>query len=176
MPSKTLHFTSDPAILPSPAYLDANCLISWYFGHRWHRPAKRLLFAFIRRKASLYVSTLAFDEAWWRLLVEFYDRDHGAGSWRPHLVRQEPSLLRRYEPELRRFSTAFLALPRLHIADQANARALVTSALDHVRDYALAPRDAFHLAILQSLGLSAIVTNDAQFQQIDAPWLTVVTF
>jgi len=162
MPSKTIYFAPQiMAALPRHLYLDANILISNHLPqHKWYRRAKALLAELMARKSGLYVSTLALDEAWWKLLVEFYERDHGPGSWRPQVVRQDPALLRRYEPELRRFTTALLALPRLHVTDQVNGQALVTSALDHVRDHALAPRDAFHLALLQSQDVALAQQGD----------------
>jgi len=53
---------------------------------------------------------------------------------------------------------------------------LVYQALDNIRGHSLAPRDAFHLALARAIGVPHIVTNDVQFQKIDADWLSVITF
>jgi len=174
---KVINFPPEPTRLPANVYFDANFLISWHLPkHRWHLPASQLLKLLLSRKTRLLVSTLALDEAWWRLLVRFYERDYGRGTWRPDILRRHPHLPKAYEPELRGFTASLLALPRLRVVDQVNSRSLVIRALDHLRDHALAPRDAFHLAIAQAIGVPYIVTNDVRFQQIPAPWLTVITF
>ena len=60
--------------------------------------------------------------------------------------------------------------------DQTRSKALVYQALDNIRGHSLAPRDAFHLALAHAIGVPHIVTNDVQFQKIDADWLSVITF
>ena len=52
----------------------------------------------------------------------------------------------------------------------------MAQALDHIRDHSLAPRDAFHLALARAIDVPYIVTNDVQFQTVDANWLSVITF
>jgi predicted nucleic acid-binding protein len=125
---------------------------------------------------GLHVSTLSIDEAWWKILAAAYERDHGARSWHSAIVRDNPSVLRLYFPELRKFTTRLLALPRLRGIDQINSKALMAQALDHIRDHSLAPRDAFHLALARAIDVPYIVTNDVQFQTVDANWLSVITF
>ena len=129
-----------------------------------------------RYKVGLHVSTLSIDEAWWKILAAAYERDHGARSWHSAIVRDNPSVLRTYFPELRKFTTRLLALPRLRVIDQTNSKDLVIQALDNIRDHSLAPRDAFHLALARAIGVPNIITNDAQFQKVDADWLSVITF
>lgn len=119
---------------------------------------------------------MAIDEAWWRLLIRFYERDHGLGTWRSDLLRQDPSIPQTYQPELRKFTLDLLSLRRLRVIDQTRSKDLVYQALDNIRAHSLAPRDAFHLALARAIGVPNIVTNDVQFQKVDADWLSVITF
>ena len=109
-----------------------------------------------RYKVGLHVSTLSIDEAWWKVLATAYERDHGARSWHSAIVRDNPSVLRTYFPELRKFTTSLLALPRLRVIDQTNSKALVNQALDNIHDHSLAPRDAFHLALARAISVPNI--------------------
>jgi predicted nucleic acid-binding protein len=177
MPPKIIPFIPGRTRLPRDLYLDANCLVSWYLaGHAWHRRANQLMKAVRRYKLGLHVSTLSVDEAWWKILAVAYERDHGPRSWHSAIVRDDPSVLRDYFPELRKFTTRLLALRRVQVIDQIGSKELVTQALDNIRDHSLAPRDAFHLALALAIGIPNIVTNDIQFQKIDADWLSVITF
>jgi predicted nucleic acid-binding protein len=177
MPSKVIRFPADHALLPTAVYLDANLLISWHLPqHQWHRPARELMAALSARRANIHVSPLAIDEAWWRLLIRFYERDHGLNTWRSDLLRRDPTIPQTYQPELRKFTSDLLSFRRLRVIDQTRSKALVCQALDNIRDHSLAPRDAFHLALARAIGVPNIVTNDVQFQKIDADWLSVITF
>jgi predicted nucleic acid-binding protein len=177
MPSKVIRFPADHALLPTAVYLDANLLISWHLPqHQWHRPARELMAVLSARRANIHVSPLAIDEAWWRLLIRFYERDHGLNTWRSDLLRRDPTIPQTYQPELRKFTSDLLSFRRLRVIDQTRSKALVYQALDNIRDHSLAPRDAFHLALTRAIGVPNIVTNDVQFQKIDADWLSVITF
>jgi len=177
MPSKVIHFPADRALLPTAVYLDANLLISWHLPqHQWYRPARELMAALSAKWANIYVSTLAIDEAWWRLLVRFYERDHGPRTWRSDLLQRNPTILQTYQPELRKFTLDLLSFRRLRVIDQTRSKDLVYQALDNIRDHSLAPRDAFHLALARAIGVPNIVTNDVLFQKVDADWLSIITF
>jgi predicted nucleic acid-binding protein len=173
-----IHFSAGKTVtLPTKVYCDANFLISWHLPkHQWHYQAGYLLATLLARRASLHVSTLAIDEAWWRLLIRFYEEDHGDRTWRGDIVREDPNVLKMYEPEIRKFTESLLDLPKLEVIDQMHSKALVIQALDNIRDHSLAPRDAFHLALARAIGVPHIVTNDVQFQKVDADWLSVITF
>lgn len=74
------------------------------------------------------------------------------------------------------FSADLLSFRRLRVIDQTRSKALVYQALDNIRDHSLAPHHAFHLALAGAIGVPNIVTNDVQFQKVDADWLSVITF
>jgi predicted nucleic acid-binding protein len=177
MPSRVIRFPADRTLLPTAVYLDANLLVSWHLPqHQWYRPARELMAVLSAKQASIRVSTLAIDEAWWRLLIRFYERDHGLRTWRSDLLRRDPTIPQTYQPELRKFTSDLLSFRRLRVINQTRSTALVYQALDNIRDHSLAPRDAFHLALALAIGIPNIVTNDIQFQKIDAAWLSVITF
>jgi predicted nucleic acid-binding protein len=177
MPSNVIHFPADRALLPTAVYLDANLLISWHLPqHQWHRSARGLMTTLSIRRVNIHVSTLAIDEAWWRLLIRFYERDHGLRTWRSDLLRRDPTIPQTYQIELRKFTSDLLSFRRLRVIDQTRSKALVNRALDNIRDHPLAPRDAFHLALARAISVPHIVTNDVQFQKVDADWLSIITF
>jgi predicted nucleic acid-binding protein len=168
---------SDVSLMPKRVYLDSNFLVGTYAG-RWHAPD--LLLLLFSNATKLYISTLALDEAWWAILREAVKRDRGTYLTGKYL-KDHPDLLSHYYPELRRFTTrvfgwtnaVFVATPEPR-ADSESVRAFILQSLDQLNSERLAPRDAFHLSILQGHNLSAIVTEDKDFDTVDD--LTIYRF
>lgn len=168
---------SGTATWPAQVYLDANFLVTAHFGVL---ETPYLLTEFQARSISLYISSLALDEAWWALLREWVSRDRGTRLTRSYL-KDHPDLLSHYHPELKQFTdeifnwtnAVFVATPEPR-ADSESVRAFILGSLERLNSEQLAPRDAFHLSILQGHSLSAIVTEDKDFDSIDS--LTIYRF
>lgn len=162
---------------PARVYLDSNFLIATYAG-RWH--ASDLLLFLFSHRTKLYISTLALDEAWWVILRESVKRDRNVRLTGNYL-KTHRDLLCTYHPELERFTNkvmawsnaVFVAMHKPQPSSMA-ARALIRQSLDLLNSEQLAPRDAFHLAILRGLGIADVVTEDRDFDSVDG--LTLYRF
>src|SRR3989338_9639374 len=66
--------------------------------------------------------------------------------------------------EIRSMVEEIYATPNLSVKDVPSHTAL--HALDLMEKYALKPRDAFHAAIMRSLGIEKIVSDDPHFDRI----------
>ena len=165
------------AALPARAYLDANFLVTAHFG-LFKTPY--LLAELQAHPTQLYISSLAIDEAWWALLREWLRRDRNV-RLTGHYLKTHRDLLCIYHPELERFTNevmawsnvVFVAVHRPR-ASSTTVRALIRQSLDLLNSEQLAPRDAFHLAILRGLGIADVVTEDRDFDSVDG--LTLYRF
>jgi hypothetical protein len=61
----------------------------------------------------------------------------------------------------------FVKLPHLHIA--AVETSDLNQMFDNISAYSLLPRDALHLAVIQRMGLTDLVTDDRDFDRVS--WL-----
>lgn len=154
---------------PRQVYPDANFLISFYVpNHKWHSKASILLAELTSQKVEIHLSLLAVDEALFQLLILTYEDQKGAGSWhRDRPMETDPSICARLHPELDLFVRRLWQLPNLRLIDiPTPAFDILDDLLRSIALYSLAPRDAFHLAILKAVGLSMIVTNDSDFERV----------
>ncbi len=166
---------------PSPAYLDANFVISFSFeGHGLFESACELLGELLEARVTVVLTTLAVDEIWWGLFCEWYARDHDGRKPTAKAVRQDPTLLDPYREELDSFTGDFLCWPQARFfgAMSADVPSLVRGALQHLMDEGLRPRDAFHLALAQRAHARAFVTSDPDFDNLALPGydLTIVKY
>lgn len=135
-------------------YFDANFLIYWFISKEpeLKKRARVLLAEFLKNKNNfLYSSTLAFDEAWWGIRNEYNQQNNVNLSCSDDLIFNE----------LKKFTNAIL--PRLKLAQFADANDGVRVAMNHIENFKLRPRDAFHLAITEDNNIEVFVTGDKHF-------------
>ncbi len=134
-------------------YFDANFLIYWFISKKpeLKKRARVLLAEFLSNKDNLYSSTLAFDEAWWGIRNEYNQQNNVNLSCYDDLVFDE----------LKKFTDAFL--PKLKLAQFTNANNGIMAAMNHIKNFKLRPRDAFHLAIVEDNNIEVLVTGDKHF-------------
>jgi len=157
---------------PSPAYLDANFVISFSFeGHDLFESARELFGELLETGVTVVLTTLAVDEIWWGLFCEWYARDNDGRKPTASGVRRDPDLLDPYRKEIESFTGDLLAWPgaRFFGAMSADVRSLVRGALQHLVREGLRPRDAFHLALAQRARARAFVTSDRDFDGLRLP-------
>ncbi len=56
-------------------------------------------------------------------------------------------------------------MPHLHLMEVETAD--FAGMLDSIRAFSLPPRDALHIAVMRRLGLTAIASDDADFDRVD---------
>jgi len=172
---------SGAVALPASLFLDANSLISAAFPPSPnHAAAVRTLVALAQAvragAAALYVSPLVLDEVWWKLGELLYDEAHGGEhAWRRLRWGKRKEALEQHAADMVA-ATRWLAGGHLVTVTDIGPED-VSVALQHATHAAephLAPRDAFHLAVMKRLGIDAIVTNDPDFAQ--APGIVAIPY
>jgi predicted nucleic acid-binding protein len=154
---------------PPQVYCDANFLVSFYEpNHQWHKKASTLLIELTSQKVEIQVSVLAIDEALCQILILTYEYKNGTGSWKRNKpLKNDPNVCKQFYPELNTFVRNLWRLPNLRLIEGPTpAFDIVEDSLKNIMSYSLAPRDAFHLAILKAIGLKMILTNDSDFDRV----------
>ena len=132
----------------------------------------------ILQGVELNVSSLVFDELWWGLFKSSYRLLTGlelTGGEYKHNVE----IWRANWPIVRRITDEILGWGRLNVLETAPAVEIVRQAMDLVDRNPLAPRDAFHLAIVLHHRIPGLVTADRDFDRVDLPGgtrLTIIRF
>ncbi len=154
------------APLPRRLYWDASFLVhTAYPGGRYHMACYHFLERLNSAEGTLsYVSTMTLDEALFALLrAKVGEKYPNQGFW--DVYRSSPQVLQPYLGELRLWMQQLYADSRIQIvALDVNC---MFQALDAMESYALLPRDALHLTVMQSLQVNSIVTTDADFLPVD---------
>lgn len=160
--------------LGQAAYLDTNFIIS-VLDVAIERPTEpKYLFAdLLRQKVHLLISPLTMDETWWTLLREWNKAD-GHGNIVNNLKKNPDLYLQPYLPRLKRqVLEVIVKWPRLTWVGpgtpvgQTSIQKTVERALDHVSNFNLAPRDAFHLQYAASNSADLFITSDPDFRTLE---------
>lgn len=178
MPVSILRFR-EGVVLPTRVYLDTNFL----FHSRDHespkyQAASRCLSELIRQQVELNISALVVDELWWGRFKLSYRLLTGK-ELTGHKYKHNIEVWQWNWPSVRRFTDEILGWERLNILESASSVELVLSARDLIDANPLAPRDAFHLAVVLRHGIPAFVTADPDFDAVRLPEgrsLTIVKF
>ena len=146
------------------AYADANVLYMFMRRQEQHRAIIRpFMKRVVQGRVELYVSPLTTDELLYRLLLT---RIKEVYSKTPQdVVRTNPvEPIRRLSDELVTAVRQMLRLPHIYLVSvEADD---IFQMLKNTQQYALMPRDALHLAIMQRLDLQDIVSDDADFDRV----------
>jgi predicted nucleic acid-binding protein len=145
---------------PNQCYLDANFLVAVFIPqHIFHQPSVVALANLLLVKKDLFISPLCMDEAW-----------HKA---RLTLQQQVPKQQKRphsdFYSDLKHILDEISKNSRMKFVQfGSSVDQGIAQALENIKDYNLGPRDAFHMAIMQDLGISEIVTKDRDFARNSA--------
>lgn len=145
-------------------YADVNALYMFLRRNERHRVIIRpFMKHVVQGKIELYVSPLTTDELLYRLLLTRIKEVYGRN---PHdVLRSDPiEPIRRLSDEISHALQRTLRLPHIRLVSIATED--IFQMLENTQQYALMPRDALHLAVMQRLGLRDIVSDDADFDRI----------
>jgi predicted nucleic acid-binding protein len=134
-------------------------------GHVWHNSAKALLEYLKQKPLTIQLSALALNEAIYQLL-RLNDKEK-AQDETEETVDREREILRRLEE-------ALFSAPNLKYFEPPNTN-FHRQTLNAIFSYKLDPTDAFHYTAARHLNCP-LVSNDAGFQKILDPNLTIITF
>jgi hypothetical protein len=152
------------AVTSGRIYVDVNVFYMYLRPDPEHLSSLRI---FLERVASgditAYTSVLTMDELFYRLLLarvkEIYDRN-------PLDVLRENAeeTIERCSPEIESALRKLVRLPHLELASVLNSD--FPRMLENINAFALLPRDALHVAVMQRLGVDEIATDDADFDRV----------
>jgi predicted nucleic acid-binding protein len=138
--------------------------MTFYVFLRSPDPAAKHLFTCLEAGIlHAYTSVLTFDELAYKLLLALI-RDHYAGSPLDHLRDQEEQLIAEFYPRLAPLIEQLLAYPNLTLVDVTTSDVLKMN--DAMLRYHLRPRDAMHLAAMQTTGCFNLLSHDADFDRV----------
>ena len=145
-------------------YLDANFLVAYFVNnHSDHNASKILFFNLLKQNSSLYISTLGLDEAWFKIWE----------ASQPNTTNRKPfkdfySIFKGVLTQLQNLSTMNI------IQFENDFHRVVENSIENIGNFSLRPRDAFHLAYMQDLGINQIITKDKKFDHVSG--ITVTSF
>ncbi len=160
------------AVMHGKVYVDTNVLYMYLRADAVHLPTiERFLQRVIRGEITAYVSVLALDELYYRLLLALVKEHTGRNPL--DVLRDDLSgVVLKY---CDRISVALKKLMELpHIVRVGVEVDDFEGMLENVARFALLPRDAFHVTLMQRLGNFAIASDDMDFDRvggIDRHWI-----
>jgi predicted nucleic acid-binding protein len=117
----------------------------------------------VRGELSALVGVPVIDELFYRLLLAQVKESTGRNPLEA-LRENLPGAIATYGPAVDTALRKLLALPRLQLVGVENDDG--NKMLDNILLYSLLPRDALHLAIMQRLGVTAIASDDSDFDRV----------
>ncbi len=152
-------------VTSGPIYVDTNVLYMYLRADPVHMPIiKAFLRRVVRGELETYVCILALDELFYRLLLARVKEATGRNPL--DVLREDlPGAIAAYGAPVEVAMRKLLALPHLHLtAIEVGAGERM---LENIRTYSLLPRDALHVAVMENLGLTAIASDDTDFDRVD---------
>jgi predicted nucleic acid-binding protein len=141
-------------------YLDANFIIAYFVSiHEQHIAASKLMASLLVMDNTLCFSPLTIDEALYHIYLNLRESDR-FGAFSP--LSDFYSLFKAIVEKL-------LAFKQVKVVQFDNSvRQGIVNAVENIRAYKFQPRDAFHTAYLQDLGIKYIVSHDGKFDDLKA--------
>ncbi len=153
--------------LPPRIYLDTNVLV-----HARDRSATKytaashLLAEITQQGRQPCLSSLVFDEFWWIYLNALHKRGRGA-PFDAQVYKRDASISQAYWPTIEQATRDILAWPNVQVLDSpAN---LPQQASHLMSTNHLAPRDAFHAALVLHHAIPCFATTDGDFDRLQIP-------
>lgn len=145
-------------------YVDTNVLYMYLRADPLHVAAIELfLKRVVRGEIVAYVSLLVVDELYYRLLLALVKEDTGRNPL--DVLRKDlPGTIVKYGREITIALRKLMALPNIILVgvEPSDFEAM----LENITRFALLPRDAVHVTLMQRLGISAIASDDADFDRV----------
>lgn len=150
-------------------YLDANFLIAYFANnHTDHNASKKAFYELLKTNSELYISTLCLDETWYKIWeIPFREKKLKKKHW---------SDIKDFYPNIKLIIEELKKLPDTFklIQFENDLKEGINNASENIGNYSLEPRDAFHLAYMQDLGINQIITKDKKFDHVSD--ITVISF
>jgi predicted nucleic acid-binding protein len=150
-------------------YLDANFLVAYFVNHHSDHTRSVQLFASLLAQSNLLnLSPLTLDETLHAIKREYDNSTKQSSLKKPHSF---------YFQELKQVIDYLIASPKVKIRQFENGIADgCQTAVENIKDFDLAPRDAFHAAYMQDWGINYIFTNDDDFEALSNIGINKISF
>jgi predicted nucleic acid-binding protein len=145
-------------------YVDTNV---WYMYLRADPKTRPVLTTFlrrvVRRVCDAFVGVPVLDELFYQLLLA---RVQDATGRHPlEVLRADRAgTIRDYGPAIDTALRQLVSLPHIHLVGVETAD--FSRMLENIKTYALLPRDAIHVALMQRLHLTAVASDDTDFDRV----------
>jgi predicted nucleic acid-binding protein len=146
-------------------YVDTNILYMYLRADPAHLQTLTTFFSRVVHGAiEAFVGIPVLDELFYRLLARVRDATgrHPLEVWRADLAGVIAAHSDAIDTALRKL----VALPHVHLVGVETAD--FSSMLDNIKTYGLLPRDALHVTLMQRLGLTAVASDDTDFDRVTA--------
>ena len=161
--------------IPSPAYLDASLLVS-YFVQRSNTPsAIQAIAELLAQEVHVILSPITIAEFWWGVFDALYNRERATRGESPQRLTQGE--YRRHHRALSDSYGAEIGLIRQQLRNWPNARGIAFRAAGfrqwlasfdrEIEQTTLTPSDAVHLSLARRYARS-LVTADRDFAAVPA--------
>jgi predicted nucleic acid-binding protein len=116
-----------------------------------------------RGNCEAFVGIPVFDELFYRLLLARI-RDATGGHALEVLRADRIGAIRHHGPAIDQALRQLVMLPHVHLVGIETSD--FSRMLENIEAYGLLPRDALHLAVMQRLNLTAIASDDTDFDRV----------
>ncbi len=145
-------------------YVDTNVLYMYLRADPAHLPTiECFLQRVVRGDIAAYISLLTLDELYYRLLLALI-KEHTGRSPLDVLRDDLPGTVARYSNGITGALRKLMGLPHFTLVGMEAGD--FERMLENIARFALLPRDALHITILQRLGITVIASDDADFDRV----------
>lgn len=145
-------------------YVDTNV---WYMYLRADATTRPILTTFlgrvVRGLCDAFVSIPVLDELFYRLLLACVQDATGRHPLE-ELRADRTGAIRNHGPAIDTALRQLVLLPHVHLVGIETAD--FSGMLENIKTYALLPRDALHVALMQRLNLTAVASDDTDFDRV----------
>ena len=117
----------------------------------------------MRGRIEAFVRIPVLDELFYRLLLARL-RDAGGGHPLETLRADRTGAIETYGPAIARALRQLVLLPHVHLVgvDPTDFPRM----LENIENHRLLPRDALHIAVMQRLNITALASDDTDFDRV----------